>query len=553
MWKGFDIGSLLAGIAIFLLGVRFLEEALQQLSGRGFKLFLKKQTRQTWKAIGGGALVTALLQSSSVVSLMVLAFCGTGILTLTNALALILGANLGTTTTGWMLALAGFNMNIEAFALPVAGVAGIGYALLPAGNRFRNWSRFFLGLSFLFVGLDFIRTGMESGVLQSGLARLEKASLLWFLLAGFLICSLIQSSSATLAIALSALHSGALELPGAVAVMLGAEVGTTVKLFLASADGQAVKRQVALGNFLFNLVTTLLVLLFLQPALRGVTEGLGIHDPLIALVFFQTGVNIAGILLFFPLLKPLSGFLKRRYPADEVPTVYLQKSMLANPPMALAALEKEGGLFLQAVLVYFRHVFGDSIHPSGPLPHRAFSDRDPEAQYNWMKHLHGEIHSYYLDLQQGLQDKAQVRRLDRLFSAVRNAMYAAKSIKDALPDARQLRNSSNDHKYAFYVQTRGAVLDFCQTLTRMLDSPQPVPADRLLQLYESVMLRYRESLPSLYEPSRSGLVNESELTTLLNFNREVVTAFKSLVFSVRDFLFTPEQGEALDDLPGFIH
>ena len=141
--SSFDIWKVLAGVAIFLLGIRFLEESLRQLSGRRFKLFLRKQTSNKLKAIGGGAIVTGVLQSSSLVSLMVLAFVGAGVITMQNALAVILGANLGTTIDSWIVAIAGFKLNIENIALPVAGIAGLGFTIFDKGSRWYNWSRFF--------------------------------------------------------------------------------------------------------------------------------------------------------------------------------------------------------------------------------------------------------------------------------------------------------------------------------------------------------------------------------------------------------------------------
>src|SRR4026209_1063536 len=151
MLESIDIWKMLAGVAIFLLGIKLLEESLQELAGRRFKLFLKKQTENKLKAIGGGAIVTAVLQSSSLVSLMVLAFVGAGIIKMQNALAVILGANLGTTIDSWIVALVGFKLNIENIALPVSGIAGIGFAVFKKQSVWYNWSRFLLGFSFLFV------------------------------------------------------------------------------------------------------------------------------------------------------------------------------------------------------------------------------------------------------------------------------------------------------------------------------------------------------------------------------------------------------------------
>jgi len=265
MFGSVDIWKMLAGVAIFLLGIDFLENSLKDLAGRRFKLFLKKQTENKLKAIGGGAVVTAVLQSSSLVSLMVLAFVGAGIIKMQNALAVILGANLGTTIDSWIVALVGFKLNIENIALPVTGIAGIGYVIFNKQSTLHNWCRFLLGFSFLFVGLGFMKTGIEDLVKTVDLHQYEQYPAIIFFLLGFIITALIQSSSATIAITLSALHAGAVNLYDAMAIILGSEIGTTIKLFIASIKGTAAKKRVALGNNLFNMINVSLILIFLSP------------------------------------------------------------------------------------------------------------------------------------------------------------------------------------------------------------------------------------------------------------------------------------------------
>ena len=548
-----DIGRILAGIALFLLGIGLLEDALHQLSGRRFKLFLKKQTASPWRAIGGGALVTALLQSSSVVSLMVLAFVGAGILTMPRALAVILGANLGTTVTGWMVALAGFSVNIENWALPAAGIAGIGFSILRKTGKWHTVCRLVFGLSLLFIGLGYIRTGFEEWVKTVDMQQFASSSLLIFLVAGFVITSLIQSSSATLALTLSALYAGVIPLTAGIAIMLGGEVGTTMKLFLASANGTAAKKRVALGNFMFNSVTTVLVMLFLRPLERLVTVTLEIQNPLIALVFFQTLVNVISILLFFPILGWLGRFLESRFRQQEVPTLYIHRGMLAEPQEALQLLEKENRHFLFAVLHYMRSCFSLPPHEKISAALRPGNgERDAAAQYEHLKYLHGEIHSYYIDLQGGLKAKEDLERLSRYFASVRNGMYAAKSVKDAGHDLEQLRNSSNDTKYLFYCQTEAAVGLYCDKVLQLLDGQKPA-FHSLAELYSHTSDSYTGILQQLYRQSREELVSETEITTMLNFNREIFSAFKSFLFGVKDFLFTREEAAGLDELPGFIH
>ncbi len=548
-----EIWKVLAGVAIFLLGIRFLEESLQQLAGRQFKLFLKKQTSHKLRAIGGGAVVTAILQSSSVVSLMVLAFVGAGIITMKNALAVILGANLGTTVTGWIVALAGFTLNIEDMALPVAGIAGLGYAVFKRHTKWYNWSRFLLGFSFLFIGLGYMKTGMEGFVMTVDLQQYANAPLIIFFIIGFVITSLIQSSSATMAITLSALFTGVITLNDGIAIVLGSEVGTTIKLFFASLKGAAAKRRVALGNFLFNSITVLLVFVFLLPLSRLVTDVIGIRENTVALVFFQSMVNVLGIIFFYPFLGIFSRFLENRYRNNEEETLYIHHVDAQVPSAALVALEKESDHLLNSVLDFSLNCYGlKNPYWKEMQLHDSFRGMTIQEKYEYIKELYGEIHGYNIRVQKNVADKEDTEKLVRLASAFRNFMYAAKSLKDSIPDMEQLEKSSNDIKYDFYRQTRDSVGHFCEQLYQLRFASPATSVENLAALYHTVTTGYTTILKQFYLDSIAGQLSETEITTLLNFNREIYTAYKSFVFGVKDQLFDKEQSKYFDELPGFI-
>lgn len=553
MLESIDIWKMLAGVAIFLLGIKFLEESLQELAGRRFKLFLKRQTANKIKAIGGGAVVTAVLQSSSVVSLMVLAFVGAGIIHMQNALAIILGANLGTTISNWVVALVGFKVNIENIALPVTGIAGLGYVIFNKSSPLYNWSRFLLGFSFLFVGLGYIKTAIEDIVQQVDLTQYENSPVIVFFLVGFIITSIIQSSSATMALTLSALHAGAINLHDSMAITLGSEVGTTIKLFIASIKGTAVKKRVALGNFLINIFTVSLVMIFLAPVNRLITEIIGIKDNLIALVFFQSLINIFGIILFYPLLNVLGRFLENRFRSADDETMFIHKVDVKEPSTALDALEKETSHFIEVVCNYALNCFeiSDKKQPETKL-NKKYLDNNILEKYDYIKFLYGEIHSYYIQMQKTTSHKEDAEKLDRFMSSNRNAMYAAKSFKDALPDKEQLQNSSNEVKFAFYKETRTEVEKFCKAVQELLKEDNKNDAGEFAAIFKSVTSGYTATLQHLYKEGTAGNVNETEITTMLNFNREIFTGFKSLVFAVKGLLLDKNQSKQFDDLPGFI-
>lgn len=553
MFESIDIWKILAGVAIFLLGIKFLEEALQELAGRRFKLFLKRQTENKVKAIGGGAIVTAVLQSSSLVSLMVLAFVGAGIIKMQNALAVILGANLGTTLDSWIVALVGFKVSIEKIALPVTGLAGLAYAVFNKQTHWYFWSKFLLGFSFLFVGLGYMKTGIEEMVKSVDFHQYEQYPVIVFFIIGFIITALIQSSSATIAITLSALHAGAINLYDSMAIILGAEIGTSIKLFIASIKGIAAKKRVAMGNFLFNTINVSLVLIFLLPMNLLITEVIGVKDELIALVLFQSLVNIIGIILFYPLLNVFGRFLEKRFRSADDETMFIHKVNAKESSMALFALEEENRHFIAVVCNYALSSFDveDKIQKEIRLS-KKFLDHSIPEKYDYIKFLYGEIHSYYIQLQKTTTDKEDVEKLDRLMASVRNAMYAAKSFKDALPDKEQLQNSSNEIKYAFYKETKAEVEKFCRAVQELIREDIQDDANSLVAIYKSVASGYTATLQHLYKEGTAGNVSETEITTLLNFNREIFTGFKSLVFGVKDYLLDKEQSKKFDELPGFI-
>lgn len=548
-----DFWKMLAGIAIFLIGMRGIEEALGQLSGRRFKLFLKKQTTNKLKGITGGAVVTGILQSSSLVNLMVLAFVGAGVITMPNALSVILGSNLGTTLSSWLVATLGFKTNIENLAIPVIGLAGIAYALLNRETRWHRWSLFFLGFSFLFFGLGMMKTGMSGLVNGINLARYQDAPALVFFLMGFLITSLIQSSSAMVAITLSALHAGAITLFDATAIVLGAEIGTTMKLFLASFHGIAAKRRVALGNFMFNGINVLIFLILLTPVNQLITRVSGIRDNLIALVVFQTLVNLSGIILFYPFLGMLSRFLIRRFQNSDDETLFIHGVNPADSAISLFALENETRHLIYRDIDFLLSGLGARNEWSASMGlKKSYLEKPLPERYEHIKFLHGEIHGYAIRMQHAMTGEIDLGRLDRLVAAVRNCMYSAKSMKDALPDSAQLQRSSNDTKYDFFLKTQQITLRFGRELFQIVSGREDNKAAALAGLYTDIINGYTASLRHLYTESISVQLSETEISTLLNFNREVVTAFKSLLFAAKDFLLDKNQSKYFEDLPGFI-
>ncbi|MCG7857788.1 Na/Pi symporter [Flavihumibacter sediminis] len=548
-----EIWKLIAGIVIFIMGMRFLEEALKQIAGRPFKLFLRKHTTNKVKGILGGAVVTGILQSSSVVNIMVLAFVGAGVISMQNALALMLGSNLGTTLTSWLIATIGFKINIESLAFPLTGIAGLAWSLTSSNSRFYQWLHFLLGFGLLLIGLQFMKEGATETVKQIDLTQFNQYPAIIFLLCGVIITSLVQSSSATVALVLSAIYTGGITLYAGCAIVLGAEIGTTIKLLIAAQGKMADKKRVAFGNFLFNTLTTIVVFFMLTPFLWFITETIGIKDNLIALVFFQSTVNIISIILFFPLLNIFGNFLQKRFTENEKETRFLHLVKPTDQELALQAMEKEVIHFIYHVIDFFIDALElKELSVEGNLINHHYNTKGTLDKYEFIKELHGDIHGFYLKMQGNNSDSENVLRTESLISAVRNAMYGAKSMKDGWQDALLLRNSSNESKFRYYKASQGRMKGFLEPLLRIMIAPDDKRAELLERLYYSVAEQYTNSVRLLYKEHTYSNLNESEITTIINYNRELYTAKKSILLAVKDFLLGPEAAARFNDLPGFI-
>lgn len=550
-----QIWQVLAGVAIFMLGMRLLAESLRTLAGRGAKLYLKKQTGRPLSAIVGGTVITGLVQSSSVVNLIVLGFVGAGIIPMANALAITLGTNIGTTLNTWILATIGFKLEIETLALPAIAIAGILKEAFPTRYKFNNWLGFLLGLGFLFYGLGMMRIGMEHSISKMDFAAFSDLPGIVYVIAGLTVTVLTQSSAATNAIVLSVLNAGIVNLHTAMLIMLGSEVGTTIKLVIAAAGKEAAMKRVAFGNFIFNLVTITVVFIFLKQINYFIVKTIAITDPLVSLAFFQTMINLLAVILFFPVLGPLARFLEKRFDNKGQTTRYINKVPAPNIDLAIDALEQETICFLKEVIQYCLNVFDkDDMEILNEEISKGFTELNCEGRYQFIKHLHGDMYAYYTEVQSASENPEQILQLEQLMASVRNGMYAAKSMKDAIIDIEQLRNSGDDIKYQFYIQARETAAHLLEQLALPLQSTErDVNFSILVEIYQQIRTGYNDRLSNLYKKALVPQLSEVEISTIINFNREVYTAFKSLVLALKDVCLSRTEAKYFDDLPGFIH
>lgn len=525
-----------AGLGLFLLGMLQTEEGLERLAGRRLKRFLRHHTGHPLAAAGSGALVTALLQSSSLVGLLTLAMVGAQVIALPNALGVIIGANLGTTLSGWIVALIGFKLNLTSGALPLIALGSIGLVIASSSSRAAGAFRLITGLGLLLFGLDF----MKSAVTTEGLA-LGDVYRPWVMLGlGVAVTAVIQSSSAAMMMTLAALHAGAITLPDGAAFVIGADLGTTSTVLLGSLKGGADKRRVGLAHVLFNLVTDLLAFLLLLPFLGRLAAGI---DPLIALVAFHSAFNLIGVALFLPFLDPFARLLQRliRAPASGLAQT-LQPGLTADAPSALHALATEVTGLARRTRDYHLAVLAGDADPG---------DGSGQRRYREIKALEGELARFAVALQRQSLGTGESARLAALTGAARDFVHAAKSVHDAARDLATLRDALGEAERALYAEFAALGPQVLSSAERVLgEGDESLAFESLVELRARIARGHDAVHRRVYDLLRDGRLDWPAVATALNANRELYIAHADYLAAAARQMLAPERFDAFRSLPG---
>jgi phosphate:Na+ symporter len=544
-----DLWKLLAGLGLFLFGMRQLESALEKLSGKGFRRFLRESTDKPVGSVFGGIVATAIVQSSSLVSLIVMAFVGAGIIPLGNAIGIVLGSNLGTTITGWIVTTLGFKLNFITIVYPLFAIGGLSFGLLK--GRWQSVSQLVLGLAFLLLGLDFMKDSVNTLTTLVDVEELGGYPLIVYLLIGVIFTAIIQSSSATMMLTLSALYAGIIPLPAAAALVIGADLGTTSTVLLGSLQGVVAKRRLAMAHVIFNVFVDALAFLFIVPLL-SLIEKLQISDSLYALVAFHSLFNLFGLMLFLPFIKKYAALLERWIKEKQQHIdLYIHNVPETVTDAALEALTLETRHLLYLVVRLnsrFLHISPEKLK----IKTDAFAKSDLQIDsatklehYIVIKSLEGEIINYALKIQvvvnaegANSQEKAEeiARRIDNFMKAIRSGVYSAKSLKDINDNLEYFHLMDNDDLSNYFDALRESaqsiyshVVNFLneQRDTNVMDAD--VMKEELTALIRKSEEFHHDLANKIYKKMSRAHLSSLDLSTLLNVNKELQTSEKALI------------------------
>lgn len=394
------IFNLAGGIGLFLLGMHLMTEGLKASAGSALRNILAASTRTRLRGVFSGIFITSLVQSSSAVTVATIGFVNAGLLTLTEAVAITYGSNIGTTMTGWLVAAIGFHLNIKAFALPAIGI-GMFLKLLSKNHRLAAAGEAIAGFGVFFLGIDLLKegfSGLEQNFSLSAIGEVGILNLLFFVGLGFLLTVLTQSSSAAIAITLTATGSGLLNLEAAAAMVIGANVGTTSTALIAVIGATPNAKRMALAHILFNILTGAVALSILPLLLSGLhllqANVLMDSSDVAFLALFHTTFNILGVLLMWPLTNRLVRWLStcfRLAEEDAAKPQHLDHTLISTPGLALEALSLE--------LIRIGKITASMC--KGVLSSEATTDLRLERELTVIDHLVDAVGDFTTNLRQG--------------------------------------------------------------------------------------------------------------------------------------------------------
>jgi phosphate:Na+ symporter len=449
-----NIFSLVGSLALFLFGMKTMSEGLEKFAGDRLRGILAAMTKNRVMGVFTGILITALIQSSSATTVMVVSFVNAGLMTLAQSIGVIMGANIGTTVTAWIISAVGFKVNIAAFAIPMLAI-GMPLIFSGKGNR-KSIGEFIFGFSFLFMGLSFLQeaaTAMNIGDIVAGmLAHVPQDSfitIILFVIVGAIVTMIVQASAATMAITLMLFG---MNIPGfgfeqAAALAMGQNIGTTITAFMASLTANTQARRAALAHMFFNVFGVVAFLIVFYPACHAVSwfvdSVMGGGNDLFKLSAFHTAFNIINTLLLIGFVKQIEMLVCRVLPMKEQDEdhrlKFISGGLLSTAELSIMEAQKEIQHFAERCKRMFGFVT-DQMQTQDEVEFNKIFSRIGKYE-NITDSMEMEIASYLNKVSEGrLSDasKAQIQKMLRQISEL-------ESIGDSVYNLGRTLNRHRQH------------------------------------------------------------------------------------------------------------
>ena len=543
--------TIAAGVSILLFGMITLEEGFKVFTKGPLKTVLRKATDKLYKSITLGALTTAFIQSSSLVSVITISFISAGLISLAGGLGLIFGANIGTTATAWLVAGFGLKIKISVLAMPML-IFGIIFSFQKS-KSFKGIGNILTGLGFFFMGIYFMKEGFDVFSKYFDLTVYAVPGFLGVIIytgIGIFITTILQSSSASLALVLTALSAGQIEYENALALAIGTNIGTTITALIGSVGSNIAGRRLALAHLIFNLTTGIVALSFIFPLANLVDKlsdiiGIAQDDYALKLALFHTIFNILGVLIMIPLIHKLETLLLRVVKDHRVKDIdepkFLNKSGLEFSQTAIESLENETKyLFENAIFEIVTHAL--NIHRSDILSDMKSKalvkksqteiDIDIRDLYvHKVKTIYGKILEYATIAQSELDlSKEQHKRVSELKIANRKMVEIIRDVKELRRNISLYTYSDNSYIKKEYNKFRRMVVKVLRAIYIFkIEANKEVHYEKLMDIRNKAKEKSRLGNKGINNIIRKNLITTNMASSLVNDHDNVNDMIKKLI------------------------
>ena len=556
-WVSPDFKQIAAGVAIFLFGMLFLEDGFKAFTGGILEKILKRTTDKLWKSMAFGIVSTSIMQSSSLVSVITISFLSAGLIGLAAGIGIVFGANLGTTTGAWLIAGFGLKIDIAAYAMPML-VFGLILTFQNAKSA-KGLGYILAGLGFLFLGIHHMKEGFETFKETIDLAQFAVpgfAGLLIYTGIGIFATVVMQSSHASLVITITALAAGQITYENALALAIGANIGTCITAILGAISANVVGLLLAGAHLIFNVTTGVVAIALINYILVAVDwvsaeVGIASDNWTLKLALFHTLFNLLGIIIMVPLLNPLVTLLRKLMPdpkPDLVAPLYLNDAVAEFPDALVETVRKE-------VLHLYDNAFEVLAHGLNLHRHDIRSEADllelaqqPEQLIEFdIDDIYGRkvkvLYNAIVEFTSRSQGQLPQEHLERIYVL----REAARDIVEAIKDVKHMRKnlvayilSDNASIKGEYNKIRAQLGEILRELNLLRESGE----DADLVALDGLRLQMEENDSTLNGDLdrliREGRITAPMATSLMNDSsyaydvaRNLITAGESL-FGPRD-------------------
>ena len=509
----YDFLALLGSLALFLYGMKIMSEGLQKFAGDRLRSILTAMTTNRVTGVLTGTLITALVQSSSATTVMVVSFVNAGLLTLSQSISVIMGANIGTTVTAWIISALGFKVDISVFALPLLAF-GVPLLFSQKSSR-KSIGEFIFGFSFLFMGLDLLKKNApdlsqnpDMLAFVQNYTDMGFFSVILFVLIGTVLTMIVQASSATMAITLIMCANGWISFELGAALVLGENIGTTITANLAALTANTQARRAALAHLMFNVFGVMWVLILFKPFLSMVdwiiddwmqvsnAGGVAVSFKLSA---FHTCFNVCNVLILIWFVKLIERTVCRLIPQKETEEEYrlqfISGGMLSTAELSLLQARKEINLFAERIQRMFGMV-RNLLHTTNENEFNKLFARI-EKYEGISDNMEVEIATYLTQVSEGRlssESKLEIREMLREVSEIESIGDSCYNLARTMSHKRRANVEFTDEQYG-HIEQMFQLTD--TALTQMIalieDTHHAVDVNRSFNL-EHEINNYRDQL-----------------------------------------------------------